>query len=717
MTDLQNSVIGPWVIVWFLVLGHWLFLSEFLSMSLPSLVMAAEKQTMEIPDHFPKFIVPGHERQMQRLRELFYLHYRNNGPQATLWDQWLPDALLWPAAGPDLSSMDRRWAKALSARRIDAEGYVSTHQHDGPAHAEGWPFPMWHNGKGVGWHFAGTGVPAYDAPRADPKTWKLSGAAGREIGATGWTLELNEAGATAEPPAIELDPFHAPFVRLNWWAKGLEESHPYLEWTTRENSEFSSERRLLFNPARGDSETRTMLALYKHPQWKGTITRLRLCFDNPAGASVTVKSFHTAYDSRQNINNTFFVRGCWAYFNWTGDVEFLGSNIGRIRKAMRYAMDEFDTRRRKLIYTPWVGHDGRSGIQRDADGSKHVLPGRGIGNNYWDILPFGGEDCLATIYYYDAVLAMADLEERIASLSPSPGIPGEGKADAAGVRAGEGFAFDPRDLRAHAAEVKNFAGRHFWNEKAGRFIACIDADGISHDYGFTFLNCEAIYHDFATAEQAQSIYDWLDGKRTVEGDSSTGADIYRWRFGPRSTTRRNLDWYVWCWSNPESVPWGYQVQDGGAVLGWSYHDLMARLKTLGPDNAARRLAEIIQWFDEVQEAGGYRTYYEGHPERGTMQGANVAGGLGLDKEFVESVLVPQVMLYGFMGIRATPKALYVSPRLPADWPSLAITRIHFHDHVLDLKAEAKTVHVTIESIGQEAPVIRVPAGFTLAVRG
>ena len=33
----------------------------------------------------------------------------------------------------------------------------------------------------------------------------------------------------------------------------------------------------------------------------------------------------------------------------------------------------------------------------------------------------------------------------------------------------------------------------------------------------------------------------------VEGDTSTGPDIYHWRFGPRATTRRNLDYYFWGW--------------------------------------------------------------------------------------------------------------------------------------------------------------------------
>ena len=199
----------------------------------------------------------------------------------------------------------------------------------------------------------------------------------------------------------------------------------------------------------------------------------------------------------------------------------------------------------------------------------------------------------------------------------------------------------------------------------------VDLDGNLHDYGFTFLNNEAVYYGFATPEQARSIHAWMAGERTVADDTSQGPDIYHWRFGPRSTTKRNLDYYFWAWSAPESIPFGYQVQDGGGVLGFSYHDLMARLKTAGPDDAARRLVEICTWFDETQAAGGYRAYYS-DPSRGTMQGGNVPGGLGLDREFFESILVPQVMLYGFLGFRPTADGCEIAPRLPADWPSLCI---------------------------------------------
>jgi hypothetical protein len=114
---------------------------------------------------------------------------------------------------------------------------------------------------------------------------------------------------------------------------------------------------------------------------------------------------------------------------------------------------------------------------------------------------------------------------------------------------------------------------------------------------------------------------------------------------------------------------------------------MARLMTAGPDDAAARLKEILAWFDETQAEGGYRAYYEKDPSRGSMQGGNVAGGLGLDKEFFESVLVPQVMLYGFLGFRPTADGFAISPQLPSDWPELTATRIHLHDAVLNVSAK------------------------------
>ncbi len=647
---------------------------------------------------------------MSLLRELFWLHYRPAGPLIPLWDEWLPMCTLWPARGEgaELDAMRGRWAAALAGRPIDAEGYVMTLQHDGPAHGEGWPFPRWMEAGGIGWHFAPIGVYGYEAPHATPNGWKLTSARGESLNAKGWPIELTTKAATAQPPAFAIAARVAPWLRLNWWAGGLERANCYLEWTTTERPEFTADRRIYFSPAAGGDdgkidlshrETRTMLPVYRLPGWKGTITGLRICFDNPRPARVVIKSFHTACDTRHNINNSNFIRGCHDYFLWSGDFSFLRGQIGRMRTAMHFIMREFDTRARKCVYTTWPGHEGRSGVRR-VDGKKQIVVGEGIGSNYWDLLPFGGEDALATIYFYDALRDLAEIEELVATRPEW------------NVAAGAG-AFDAADLRKHAQEIKDYGTKRFWNEATGRF-GTVDLDGNMHDYGFTFLNNEAVYYDFATRRQAERIYVWLSGERLVEGDTATGPDIYHWRFGPRSTTRRNLDYYFWGWSNPESIPWGYQVQDGGSVLGFSYHDLMARLKTAGPDDAWQRLRAILAWFDEVQSSGGYRAYYKDH-SRGTMQGGNVPGGLGLDREFFESIMVPQVTLYGFLGLRPTADGLSISPRLPSDWKELSITRIHLRDHVLDMRATAGSIEVTDHTPAGRPFDIKHPPGMKLTV--
>ncbi len=686
-----------------------------------ALLLATAAHAAPVPEDFPHFAVPGHEKEMDSLRSLFWLHYEPAGPLIPLWDEWMPMSTLWPTTAPggQLDAMRARWAQALSDRKMDGEGYVLTQQHDGPAHAEGWPFPRWMEAGGVGWHFRGTGVQGYDAPPATPDGWTVSGGKGGDINDHGWAVDLTEAGATLQTPPFNMNAKNGPWLRLNWWATGLDHARCYVEWATEEQPEFAPERRAYFTAATPEGqtqvtppmgpksageivittiETRTMIPVYRIPGWKGTITGLRIHLDNPAAASLVIKSFHTACDTRHDINNLNFIRGCSEYFLWTRDVTFLRQQIGRVRSAMRFVMNEFNTRQRKCIYVTWPGHDGHSGIRIDADGKKTVVPGVGIGSNYWDILPFSGEDALATVYYYDTLLDLANLEEQI-TRHPQWCV-------ATGAEA-----FDPADLRSHAQEVKNFGTKRFWNSATGRF-GTVDLDGGMHDYGFTFLNNEAVYYGFATPEQARSIRDWESGRRTVDGDTSTGADIYRWRFGPRSTTKRNLDYYIWVWSSPESIPWGAQVQDGGAVLGFSYHDLMARLMTDGPDDAWQRLRELLVWFDETQAAGGYRAYYK-DSEHGTMQGGNVAGGLGLDKEFFESIMVPQVMLYGFLGFCPTADGFAINPRLPKDWPELNITRIHLQAAVLDITVRGKNVTVTGTGAADEPIVASLPEGWQL----
>jgi len=663
---------------------------------------------MSIPTDFPRFYVPGHEKEMESLRELYWLHYPGSGPKATMWDMWLGSPSLWPAHLSDGSADNMRdaWRSTLTNRIIDTDGYVSTMQHPSIAHPYGWPFPFWNQGSGgIGWHFSFKDTIGQPWRQPDTNTqegWVLSGASDMGIGEYGWELKLISPNAVAIAPAHPVDPFNAPFIQVRWKATGLEQAQPRIEWTTKDSPNFTADKRIYFTPVEGDSIIYTVIPMYKHPKWAGDITQLRVCFGNhQPGAEVTIHSLFTQYDTRQDTNSQSYVHGCVSYFEWTRDINFLRRNISRMRLALRYVMTEHNALDRKYVYNSWVGHDGRSGLRIDKEGEKHILSGHGIGDNYWDLLPFGSKDAYATIIYYDALKCMARIERGIHE-HPEWNIP-------TGVAA-----FDPDMLMKHAADVKAVGNKLFWNPKTGRFIPGIDADGKTHDYGMTFLSLEAIYYDFATPEHAKMIMSWIDGDRIVDEDTSQGKDIYHWRFGPRSTTKRNIDFYFWAWSAPESIPWGGQVQDGGAVLGWSYHDLMARLRVLGADNAWQRLIEVIKWFDDIQAAGGYRKYYDGSCE-GTLQGGGTAGGLGLDSEFFESVLVPQVMLDGFMGFSARSDGFELNPRIPSSWPELKIDRIRWQDCILTIRIVADSIEITNESSSDETCKIRLPQGRWHAV--
>lgn len=647
---------------------------------------AQEDWIPAIPDDFPRYGIAGHEGLAAALREINYLHYGPSGPLATIWDEWISAPSLWPATDGGAIDRRNRWRDALLGRILDAEGYVATHQHASIAHPLGWPFPFWKQGKG-GWghHFVTPpGLsPNWHAVQAQgPEGWQTAGITDNGVGEAGWQLAMTEPNATIAIGGLAIDPKNAPFIQIRWRLENAGYAQPYLDWTTAEAPEFSPERRMFFDAPSGAAIAHQVVPVFEHPQWTGTVTGLRIGFGNPAAAGdAVVEAVFTVYDTRHTVNNPNFIEGSANYFNWTGDLAFLRANINRMRRALRYAVDEFQTEEYGVITCPWVGHDGLSGHVVAADGSRTTISGNGVGNNYWDLMPFGWKDAYGTVYFYDALLKLADIEEAIRA-NPGWNIPLGGEA------------LDPAWLREHAFFVKAKFNEIFWHPETGRYACSVDVNGTSYDYGYTFLNLEAIHYGLAPDDNAAAIMAWMTGDRIVEGDTAQGADIYHWRFGPRATTRRNIEYYLWAWGDPASIPWGGQVQDGGAVFGWSYHDLMARLHVLGPDNAAARLGAIGEWFGEVKAAGGYRKYYDGSRD-GTLQGGGVAGGLGLDNEFFESILVPQIVLDGFLGVKATPTGLTVAPNLPAGWPEAHIERIAWRDCVLAVTASANRVTVAI----------------------
>jgi hypothetical protein len=256
---------------------------------------------------FPEFLVPGHEEEMGRLRDLFLLH---QSPKAmgTFHLPYIIPSVLWPATGPEESASAMRgyYRAELLQRKIDGEGYVTCHQHRGHAHNDGWPFPLWAQSGGRGWHFTHAGDP-FAEPFKLPLCASLAGweasavtVAGHDPGA-GLLLELGP-GAVLTAPPMDVDSLVAPFIAFEWNGMPGEGARPFLEWITDAAPEFDTARRIAFDPVPAPptyDRRVTMIPVHRHPEWKGRITRLRLSFGNAGPGRIVLRALHTAVDTRQ----------------------------------------------------------------------------------------------------------------------------------------------------------------------------------------------------------------------------------------------------------------------------------------------------------------------------------------------------------------------------------------------------------------------------------
>ena len=257
----------------------------------------------------------------------------------------------------------------------------------------------------------------------------------------------------------------------------------------------------------------------------------------------------------------------------------------------------------------------------------------------------------------------------------------------------------------------------FWNPAMGRFSNGIRSDnGAVLDYGYVYLNEEAVAAGIGTAEQRGQIMDWISGKRVVEGDESTGEDIYFYRFAPRFSTAVNTADFIWSYTSPG---FSKQVQDGGAVICWSYYDLLSRLHVYGADDAFDRLKSIQSWYEDVLAAGGtgtnfYNDYYM-YLETGSgiyqlQQSGAQNGAMGLDTEFLESIMLHSAIPFGFFGMDATEyNTVAFTNNLPSQLGWWQIDNMLYGGITYSVRMEKNTLSIkNVEGT--------VPEGYALTLR-
>ena len=310
-------------------------------------------------------------------------------------------------------------------------------------------------------------------------------------------------------------------------------------------------------------------------------------------------------------------------------------------------------------------------------------------SNYWDNLCFGNFDAYENTLFYQALQAMSGIER---------------------MRGSDAKAAEYDLLAERVAETYD---ELYWSETTGRYGNTVDTAGVLHDYGLTFQNFEALKYGLGDAAKAESIFDWVDGKRTVAGDTVTGADIlsytsilndYYKHIGSskrapdglaltaRSNTvafesRADADRKTW-WHNPGGIDeftnaaYNTHLENGGYIFYTTYYELMARLNYRGADAAIRRMQQIA----EVYEYNLLRS-----DEGGWME--------GLIGEFPESGLVPVFYLYGLLGIDADYAGLRLAPNFGTAYETLGVSSLRYGGNTYALEAE-KNGNATIRASGR-----------------
>ena len=462
-------------------------------------------------------------------------------------------------------------------------------------------------------------------------------------------------------------------------------------WYVAPQSVYASDPITYFDTA---IHTRQFLDMYLHPNWnRQIVTEIGVQFVGLDGKAFRVKNgrinfIRPTYDTRQANATYQFILAVCTYFSFTRDMKTLMKLMPKVRKGMLFLNHCLEGEKGLLSLEYLYGHDGVVPYSID---KTDRLPYHGIGNGYGDLTVAPMYNLEANTYYYQALRGVATLEEAMkdvkddnpSKISIKNRLPNKERvyytwtseslnALADTVKANMEKPIDVRpmtfDYTYNAGDYyyQNFGG--FYNPKTGRLaIGISEYDGRIIDYGHVYLNLEAVCAGIGTPEQQLSIMQWIDGQRNVEGDRSQGKDIYFYEFAPRFNTR-DCDREGGCYGFVQDEnfhyrfyqygydTWSRQVQNGGAVIAWSYYDLVARARVLGIDNAQKRLEEIKKWYLKVLDYGGnglafYDDYYDNLDAEATMadpdmyyvysvQDCNNRGGgaVGLDAEFIESII-------------------------------------------------------------------------------
>lgn len=421
------------------------------------------------------------------------------------------------------------------------------------------------------------------------------------------------------------------------------------------------------------------------PECATRITKLRFGFEakenKTFAGEIKFNYIRPSFDTRRADNQAIYINTIRNMFEFQGDKAMLEKYLPKVRETIIFYLKHLKGESGLLTVGELVGHEG---IKET---------GNGIGNGYWDIQITPAVNLYSNIYFYRALDSVIYLEKAAKEL----GITAENPTVLLWDNTPYTYDYTLEKLENLRAQVKTNMEKDvddggFWNPVTGRFVPGINpmpADDSNaekyYDFGWTTYNLEAITAGIGTDAQVKSVMDWISGERIVEGENLTGADIYKWEFAPVVNTLDNRGYLFWAY-NP--VPYGDQLQNGGAVLYLEYYDLMSRLRAYGPDNVFERFKLVQEWYEKVKAAGGegeafYVPYYDSLGI--TLEGWNGNGQIGIDTVFMESTILAAAMPDAFFGMKADGySTLNFTPNLPSELDFLKMENVVFRGAKFDV---------------------------------
>ncbi len=409
-----------------------------------------------------------------------------------------------------------------------------------------------------------------------------------------------------------------------------------------------------------DGTFRYIAAVYDVISWENSTEFLSVVDDSTAGGE------YTELDASRKRTVLDKVEAAWNYIYYSLHGE---EGLIRLTEDSTYLTADGSSRFDYVKATGKTCWDN-TGLPRSAS------------SNYWDNLCFGNLDAYESALFYEAAQAMIGIYGMLGGtyLDSIPALTGL------------------------CSKVKEQYDSTFWSDTTGRYIACIDVNGNAVDYGLTFLNFEALKYGLGDADKAASVFSWIDGTRTVEGDTRTGADVMsyltlmrktgQWRsmkaFDPDlrlaavtntlaiNNSENKKTGQVW-WHGPAgidpfgSAAYGAHCENGGYIFYPVFYELMARVKYQGAQAVTDRYAQIAR-------------VYEFHRLKSddTVPGSTnwLEGMIG---EFPESGLVPTAYIYGLMGVSAGTDGLHIAPVFNDVYETMGVTSTTYGGHAYGIE--------------------------------